>query len=197
MRTKVFGVFAAATLAAATFIAGLLPCSAQVARPLSALAVGDSDDGIVTLVRRGGGGGGGGGMRMGGGGGMHMAGGFHRGGRIALADRGAGIGSVHRGDFARGHAGRQVALHNNDRHHGRHRHHHHHHHGNGWWWGTGAAALGWGLGYGAAYGYPYYGYYDSYYDPYYYTGAECIRRVRVYNRATGTYVIRNITVACV
>ena len=84
MRTTIIEAFAAATLATAMFIAGTLPTSAQVARPLSALAVGDSDDGIVTLVRRGGGGGG---MR-GGGGGMRMGGGgFHRGGRIALADR--------------------------------------------------------------------------------------------------------------
>ena len=37
MRTTIIEAFAAATLATAMFIAGTLPTSAQVARPLSAL----------------------------------------------------------------------------------------------------------------------------------------------------------------
>ncbi len=185
MRTTIIEAFAAATLATAMFIAGTLPTSAQVARPLSALAVGDSDDGIVTLVRRGGGGGGGG-MR-GGGGGMRMGGGgFHRGGRIALADRGA----YNRAGINRHH------WHDRHHHHGRHHGHHHRHH-NDWWWGGGyGLALGYGLGYGYGYGSDY-GYYD---DPYYYRTAvyagngavaACARRFRSYDIESQTYVLNN------
>ncbi len=186
MRTTVSGAFAAAALASAMFIAGALPASAQVARPLSALAVGDSDDGIVTLVRRGGGGGGG--MRGGGGGGMRMGGGgYHGGGRVAMAHRGG----VHRA----GMGDHRVAARHHRHHNGHHKHHRHHHHGHGhgnWWWGAGGFALGYGLGgYGYGYGYPYgAGYYD---EPGYYVAdapaAYCIKRVRVYDRATKSYVV--------
>ncbi len=72
MRTSLSGAFTLAALAAAAVVASTIPATSQVARPLSALAAGDKDDGLVIQVR-GFGGGGGGGFHRGGGGGMRWA----------------------------------------------------------------------------------------------------------------------------
>lgn len=177
MRPHTSGGFAVAALGAALIVAGAFPVSAQIARPLSALAASDSNQDLVTPVARRGGGGGRGGGRVGRGGG---------GGRVGLAHRG-GYRAIHRGGVG---AHRVAARHHWHRR--PHRHRHHHHHGGGWWWGAGTGfALGYGLGYGYPYGYGYgYGY-----DPYYYGRAAyvdapiyCLKRVRVYDRNKKTYV---------
>jgi hypothetical protein len=201
MRISLSG--ALAPLAAAVVVASTIPATSQVARPLSALVAGDNDEDLVIQVRRGGGGGGGG-FHRGGGGGMRLGGGGYRGGGMRVAQGGYGgrVMRVAQGGY------REHNVHHGNRH--AHRHHGHHHggnHWNGWGWGAAGLAVGYGLGYGyGAYGYPYgygYGYdYPAYgydYAAYGYdasAAATCVRRVRVYDRSRGTYVIVRRQAVC-
>jgi hypothetical protein len=150
MRTSLSGVLTLTALAAAVVVASTIPTASQVARPLSALAAGDNDDGLVTEVRRGGGGG-----FRGGGGGARFAGNHRRGGmRVAQ-------GGVHHGNR---HANWHRGTHWNGG-----------NYSNGWGWGAAGLALGAGVGYRyGAYGYPYgSGYSYGYEYPAY--GYDCVR----------------------
>jgi len=166
MRTSLSGAFTLAALAAAVVVASTIPATSQVARPLSALAGGDKDDGLVIQVRRGLGGVG---FRGGGGGGMRFAHGGFRGGMHHVNRHG-------------------------HRHHGHH-HGGNHWNGWGWGAAGLALGYGLGYGYGA-YGYPYGYDYDYGYGYPAYASATCVRHVRVYDRSRGTHVTVRRQVVC-
>lgn len=177
----VSGGLAAATLGTVLMVAGALPVSAQVARPQSALAIGDNSDLLTLVQQRGDRGGRGGGDRVGrsggdGGGAVRMERRGGRGDNVGIRAR------ADRGQVMRGSRDSNVRI---ARHRGNWNNHNRHRWSNNWrWrrnhWGSGVAV-------GLAFGAPYYAY-----DRGYYGGGDavayCMERFQSYNPASGTYL---------
>ena len=179
MRRTLSGGLAAAALGSTLIFAGALSAAAQVARPLSPLAL-DGDP--LTFVRGGGGGGGGGGDGGGGGGGRAGGGGGDtRSGGSAIRSSG-GNGDMMR---QRNRSIEVAQASNQHRWNGNNDWRRHHGHNGNWhhrcW--NGRCGSGFAGGYGA--------YASGYYDDSYYgaddAAAYCAARFRTYNPATGTY----------
>jgi hypothetical protein len=172
MRQIISGGLAAAALGTIMIVSGTLPATAQVARPISALAAGNSSGDLVTLARV-----------RGGGGGAVRGGGSGRGAVRAGGGRGyAAPARAYRG-VARAGAVRAARV--------QHRRWHNYRYTN-WRWRNRYVYRGywpgyWGVGIGL--GVPYYTYGSGYYGDYYADAVDyCMSRFRSYDPVSRTYL---------